>query len=582
VEKKQTETLTAFDTSLLSAFQFGDPDGKLDEVLTHSAMVVRGAREFLAGNKAIVLGERGAGKSALFKLLAEGTFKFAEPSDKQLKPLVVAIDNEMHYLAVANVVEERFEDKSKRAAGKYLFLWEIFLLATIIRSLVEAHSGDVEATTLETDFGDVLGIQADSKHGISDFFARFRFSVGTKFEQSGAVTPTLSVEPVRVGQDARRVTDHEIAQFRERVRKFIRAKKRVVYVLVDRVDDFVTDQAYEEQKKNVQALVDCIQNYRYPELKLKVFLRADIFAKLNFERGIDKIATQVVRLEWSSDDICEFVARRLLYNYHRVGVRLPNFNVSMALLDADPSTREKILQLFRSRPKSRIDSAKTIAEMLFLTVKVNWSNFRKKSYTARKTNSLDEAFRRFVTLVFPSRVAHMSVYCKREELSIQQFLATHFVLGGQGPNPRLVLLFLQSVFEDAAEYYARNPDRRAVPANGAGEYELLLNEHVLSGYRRTQELARRTLAALNSKWTKKVEKLFTVLKHPVHAESLSLAEIRQITKWDSDDDDFRRFVAFYTHVGLLEDETRGTGKQYGDRSYCLPIVLRTCERSAGM
>lgn len=577
MEKKKTEPLPPFNTELVGQFQFGDPDGKNDDVLVHSAFLVRGAREFLGGNKAIVLGERGSGKSALFKLIAEGKFKFAEPTDKQLKHLVVAIDDEMHYLSVANVVEERFQDRAGKSAGKYMFLWEIFLLATVIRALQDAYSEDLEIRTLQEEFSTVLGVSTDKKLGLADIFTRFKYSVGTKFDQNGAFTPSFSVEPAKPDmRHARHVTDHEISQFRERVRKAIRAKKRIVHILVDRVDDFVTDQAYEEQKKNVQALVDCVQTYRYPELKLKVFLRADMFAKLNFERGMDKVAHQVVRLEWSADDIVAFVARRLLYNYLKLGVRLPRLEVSMALLDVDPTTREQFFDLLRSSPTSIRHGLKALVEMCVVFCKVQWRLWRKKGYEARKTNALDEAHRRLVTLVFPNRIAHLSMQCRREELAIADFLSTHFTLGGQGPNQRLVMIFLQSVFEEAADYYSRNPDKKALLGNAVGEYELLLNDHVMAGYRKTQQLARQTLAGLSAVWTRKIERLFTLLRRPVECEGLSLDDVRQATSWDAEEEEFRQFVAFFSHVGLLEDETKGTGRQYGERTYCLPIVLRMC------
>lgn len=579
-EKRETsvrrEPLPPFQTNLLSSFLFGDPDGKHDDVLTHSALVVKGAREFLTGNKAIVLGERGAGKSALFKLIAEGTFKFSDSAEKQFKSLVVAIDNEVNYLAILKVVEERFTDSAAPTTGKYQFLWEIFLLASTIAVLSEEYKDDLELQTLESDFKEVLGVAPSRKGGLADLFSRYKLTVGTKFDQAGSVTPTLSVEPVQKTSEARAVTDHEVSQFRDRVRKFIRAKKRIVYILVDRVDDFVTDQAYDEQRRNIQALVDTVQHFRYPEMKLKLFLRADIFSKLNFERGVDKIAHQVVRLEWTHNDIAEFVARRLLYNYIRLNIKVPDLGMGMALLDVDPATRDQFLNLFRSQPKSFGQRLQSSVMLFGVALKVKWAQFTRKSYAARKTNSIDEVFKRLITLIFPSRVAHKTMHCKRDEMPVTHFLATHFSLGGAGPNPRLVLLFLQTIFEESANYYARNPDRKSIAPNLMGEYELLLNEHVLSGYRRTQDIARQTLAGLNGRWKRYVEQLFATLQVPVQCENLSLDDIRTSCKWDGDDEEFRRFIAFFAHVGLLEDETKGTGKQYGDRTYEMPIVLRTC------
>lgn len=576
--KRNPEIAPPFPTATLSSFQFGDRDGKFDDVLLHSPIMVRGAREFLAGNKSIVLGERGAGKSALFKLIAQGIFKFAELQDKSVKPLVVAIDDEIKYLAVANAVHDRFEDRASKPNGKYLFMWEIYILMSVVHQLNEAYPGDEEARTLEEDLAEVLGVQkAERKQSLLDLFGRFKLSVGTKFEQSGAFTPNISIEPVnKLVTAVRHVTDHEISQFRERARKFVKSKKRIVYVLVDGVDDFVTDQEYEEQRKNVQALVDCIKSYRYPELKLKVFLRADIYNKLNFERGADKLTNHVVRLEWTADDICEFVARRLMYNFRTLDIKLPVLGLNLDLLDVDPSVRHQISELVMQKPDSVGHGIKLLGRLFYLVGKIKITGLRKKEYAARKTNSMDGIFEKLITLVFPTRIAHLSSQCKREEMQVKEYLGTHFCLGGTGPNPRLVLSFIQRTFEEAGNYYYRNPDKKTIVANALNEYELLLNEHTLAAYRHTQLAVRDTLAKLNVAWTVNVERLFAARGRPNQCSGLTLKNIKDAAQWRGDDDDFRRFVAFFHHVGLLEDETKGNGTQYQDRKYSLPTVVRIC------
>lgn len=125
--------------------------------------------------------------------------------------------------------------------------------------------------------------------------------MGGKVNQYGSVTPTVSIEPATVGAQLREVTDHEVSQLRERLRKQLRARNTVAVIMVDRVDDFVVGMAYDEQLKNIQALVDCIKNFRLPEMKLKVFLRTDLFKRISFAHGgYDKLATQIVQLDWTS------------------------------------------------------------------------------------------------------------------------------------------------------------------------------------------------------------------------------------------------------------------------------------------
>ena len=66
IVKTMDKRSAPFQTSKLSEFQFGDADAKSDELLIDCNQPIRGVREFLNGDKNIVLGERGVGKSALF------------------------------------------------------------------------------------------------------------------------------------------------------------------------------------------------------------------------------------------------------------------------------------------------------------------------------------------------------------------------------------------------------------------------------------------------------------------------------------------------------------------------------------
>jgi hypothetical protein len=341
----KNKTLPEFDTSKLAQFSFGDPDARSDDVLVHCFQKIHGVDEFLSGSKNIVLGERGAGKSALFRILSDGKMHFAlDKKEKQRNQIIVPIEDDLEYLAIANVIENRFIDKTKRPHGKYRYLWELYILSRAIEKLEETFGSENEIQTLRQDLGDALGLPSTRGFRMRDLFTAYKLTVGSTIEQTGAITPTVSIEPAKDSKNSKgEVTDYEISQIRNRLRKFIKSKNSVVIVLVDKIDDFVVGLTYEEQIKNIQALVECTQDYRFPEIKLKIFLRADLYKRLNFERGgYDKISPQVVRLEWTVDDICEFVARRLWFNYQLLEIKLPDLGVNTNLLDLDSSLKEQI------------------------------------------------------------------------------------------------------------------------------------------------------------------------------------------------------------------------------------------------
>ena len=181
-----------------------------------------------------------------------------------------------------------------------------------------------------------------------------------------------------------------------------------------------------------------------------------------------------------------------------------------------------------------------------------------------------------VNFVFPNKVLHLTNICKQEEILFKTFLAEHFQLGGECPNPRLVLLFLNYTLEEAVAYYDRNPDPacRYLQPNEFGEYELILKEHLLRGFRKLQFTAKETVVQLSLQWRPFVARLFAAVGSPQQCVGLSIEKLKELTGWDGEAEEFHRFVAFYTHVGLLVPANEEA--QFNDRTFSLPTVMRIC------
>lgn len=296
---------------------------------------------------------------------------------------------------------------------------------------------------------------------------------------------------------------------------------------------------------------------------------------MNFETtGYDKISPKVVRLSWSEAEIKEFVARRLHYNFHKCGIDVEYRSAAGELLDVDPNLKEQMMDLLRNKPTSIREAFSLIGKAVYLSSKTRWHIFRKAPRSARKTNLDEDVYLAVITSIFPSKILHKNVLCKDEEISIGKFLATHFILGGFTPNPRLVLLFLQHVVEESIAYYSQNSDQTHIPQNNVNEYELILKDHVSTGYKKTQYIARKTISHLNHEWHPYVDRLFAATCQPKNCKSLSLEKIRTCVAWDRKEHEFERFIAFFSHVGLLVSDNPSAKLQ--DRYFSLPLILQVC------
>lgn len=573
---KSTKNPHPFEVSKLINFQFGDPEARNDDVLLNCFQPIKGVREFLSGNKNIILGERGVGKSALFRLVCDEKCKFAQSKNETKKQIIIGIDDELNYISILNLVETKFIDKTKTPHSKYRFLWETYIFSRIIESLTHEFGIDTELKTLQEDFGEILGISKEQKFRLSDIFTLYKYTTGVKFEQNGSVSPNFSIEPAKDAHiKPTEISYQQLIRFKERVRQAIKARKCIIHVLVDRVDDFVVDLEYEEQKKSVQALLECTQDLRYPDLKLKIFLRTDLFRRLNFQKGgFDKISHQVTKLEWSENDIYEFVARRLLFNYEQNQIKTPNWQISTEALDIDPMLYDQERELILKRSNGFSEKSKWIGMKFLISVKRRLSLFRKKSHSERKINSLDAIFQEIVEYIIPKKIRHTNCNCKYEDISFRLFLTQHFKLGSNHSNPRLVLLFLTKTFENAIDYYQRNPDKKHIPHNDLNQLELILKEHITRGYNNLQQTTRETIIKLNEKWSSNISNLISNQPKPKSCENLSKNILLELTKWTDDTDEFRRFIAFYSHIGLLVPDNDLI--PFEDRKYSIPTIIRKC------
>lgn len=86
-----------FELSKLNMFSFGNADAKRDEIVSNSAYVtsISALSMMRTGNYNLIVGERGTGKSAIFKLSMEGKLDFLTQSDLKNHLIFIESDFEL-------------------------------------------------------------------------------------------------------------------------------------------------------------------------------------------------------------------------------------------------------------------------------------------------------------------------------------------------------------------------------------------------------------------------------------------------------------------------------------------------------
>lgn len=565
-----------FPIDKMSELNFGDVEGKNDELLNNPICICKidGIEEFLLGKKSLVVGERGAGKTALFRLITNGTFKFKQERDE--RHIILPIDEELQYEIVKDRVYKQFVSHITKEDILYRFVWEVFLLFRMLNRIRELYNGRIpdDLKKAISEYEDIFGKK--KKITLSDIFSTQKKTVGFKIDTSpfGSAVPNFYVSMegnVNTGNCTENVSIIDLDHHKHIVSEFLKSENSTIFILVDKLDEFVIKETYDIQKKLIQGLLNTERSYdNFPNIKLKIFLRSDLFMRLDFdELGFDKVASKRVMLSWSNEDIRAFIARRIGFNYLKV------LNLERLAVTID----EEKLYL----DKNSIENF-YFRETKFRNVKalVKLDNFNRrivalvKKYILRichdnrkgkQINFMDEVNRQVITSMFPKILQHSTNKGNLEQVSFFNFIETHFTLATGNTTPRLLVIYLEKCLDGMKSYYRQNP-LDTVELDQYNEYPLMKRELLTTAYKDFQNIVLNTFAKTSSIW----EKHFNYLRSKRgNKYTFQYTDLKKFTMIDGDED-LNNFLAFLCHIGFLI--CNNSMIPHNERTYHLPIMFR--------
>lgn len=575
-----------FSVSHLSSFDFGAPDGKDDPLLEACALKITPITEFLEENKSIVVGERGTGKTALFRLLSEGKLRFS--STEKFSQIYVAIDEELGYKTLREHVVAQVKDSTKSPDTSHRIVWELYLINRCIESLSKKFGDNGRFESLRDRFYKTIGWTQHQRVGLLDILRGTKKTVGVKLEGGhlGYVIPNFytSVEPAKTAASADSCQLLDVPSLKSELNTFLKDTKTVVYLLVDKLDEFVSGEEYETQKQILQALVQCWRDYQsYPNIKLKLFIRRDLYERLDFSAiGRDKIDPKKVELRWSAEDIRQFAAFRIFHNLapclKKRGLRLECDENSLTI----DKTFLKEIKALDAVPDNELSWIRKLRR-IYLRLRAYLKQQKRDEYDARTINIHDAAFQALITVLFPTKVTHMNRANKQEHIDLSEYLATHFQFASGFTTPRVILLYLQKCLENAKAYYRNNTDQQIL-LNNKGEYPVFLREQMVSAYNDVRELCLLTILGLNREFEKSATMLIQHMNKAKCHDQISFKEAKKAIgkSLASDiplDETLRKFFAFYEHAGLFRCLNRALPPE--NRAYDLPIFFQCVTLGSG-
>lgn len=545
--------------SQLQRINFGDIEANDDRLLFDSVCKTASVIEFINGNKNIVLGEKGTGKTALFRLIKDNKLKFNQ--NNGYKNIIIPVEDNFQYKNIKSKILKIIDSKDEDSIFKYQVVWELFFFQKIVSKIEKSN------ITLTTEIRKAVDL-CNKFFNTSQIenLIKTKTTFGIKlYDTPTTILPDLyfSNEPVVTEKDSKvdslEKLEIDLDHFKNEINLFLIENDLNVIIIIDRLDEFVSKTDQKTQLEMLEALITVEREYgRFSNIELKIFLRDDLFKQLNFEGiGYDKVISKKVDLKWNPEKIREFIAKRIYANYIKI------FKLNNLVISLDNETLEIDTSIDTDnfvRPSFFVRKYRKILK------KLNPSHYAQKF--PRKTNLNDNLNKQIILSVFPKYVDFKNEEGKIIEMDIFDYFSENFNLGTGNSIPRLILIFLDKVISVAKNYYIENSDQTPFIKSEHQCFEVFKKGFFIKAYAEFKEDIYLNFAKLNPELEDKVMLFKEKIGYRYSFRAKELKGLLNI----KDDLEIYHFCEYLVHIGFLKRVNSSTLIE--DMKFELPLIFR--------
>ncbi len=526
VNKNKQPISIQFDIHQLNNITFGKLEGERDPFLKDCFFPTRKVQKYLIDPYNYVLSPKGAGKSALFRIISdnlvhESLFDLTEYS-------VIAINEafgfEDNYLNVTQFAEE--------SRMKLTVSWALFILTKTVNHVKKQHRELSGYSKLMSELKKIIELKEKfNLYDLGDFLKSVSASIvftanGQEFE----VAPKVAI----TSQKKKLVLNSLF----EKINEFFKKNDLKCLILIDRIDNFVQKEEYQLQRKYIQGLFDCIEEISlYSHIKPTMFLRTDLFYSYESDIEYDKVKDRTLELEWDKGETLNFIVYRLNHNQYIS----QNFNPLLSEY-LDEAFKGKFRQM---KPRNHSWLRRT------------WERIFPKG---RKKLKLDitkplnyTVSEKYLKLFFPHRVE-----CN-QTLDLCDWIFTYLKDANSFVNPRLLIYFFNQLFEKQAEinlkfYPEKDKNVSASTLNGEFYFDLFNDEAFEMTYEKVQQDELKNIYTIIKK--KEYQDIFRV----INLKSMESGEFRygdvNIKKLKIEKDVYESLLKYLKLLGFCKEEQK--------------------------
>ena len=537
-----------FPIEKLPLLAFGSADGFKDKELENTFIKTKSIQKFLQDNHSIIIGHMGTGNSALFKSLKEKSNKIGHYQTRTIVSIdeTIPFNNLKKFSGLLTDIDEK---------QLYQFIWKFQItqkIAEEISSFSNFPNNENEKTINE--FLKLINSKSYNEPLITKLKGLIQ-NANFVFRTEVSNTPILIEASLNSNTEEKDINLDKV--LKSCVQVIDNRKKDNILVIIDKIDAFVAGEEYNTQRKYIEALleIDDDLSISFPKIGRKIFLRSDLFSRINYEvLGRDKVNDNTLKLRWTKNELIYFLATRIENALSKEDIL--NFD---DILYSSPIIREIVEAGFF---KIFIRFSKFIPRKI-KKIFIDYNQLNKERHSSLK----EELMKLTIIKVFPRKLIHKNSNCEEEEITIFDFIETHFLNAHQEPSPRNILMFLKQVNDYASSYYEENLDQEVHIINNDNipEWKLYKKNFIYQAYIESTQDFTKNISKTEDKWTKYFATFLTKRRKK---QVFDYTWMKQQTGLSEEDTIV--FFAYLVYIGFLYiSENHPDEKK---RKYKLPIM----------
>lgn len=298
---------------LLQQLDLGKSVAEFDDALERYFVETEPFRALIEGRADVIAGDKGTGKTAMFRILRK---RYAQISELSSVEVVTGFNPS------GNPVFQRLAQQPVLTEGQYLTVWKAYILALVGNWLLDLYDGSFTVPMLQLDAmltDTALRSQDDSPQTVfskitntlSRLFNPKSAEVAVTISESGIPILTSKVEFGGAPETETKTVSHEEAL--GLLNRCLQESEITAWVVLDRLDEAFQGFPTTE----VPALRALFRTYldllEFKHVKLKLFIRRDLFRKII--RGgfvnLTHVNAKKTEIVWDEDDLLNLLCRRI-------------------------------------------------------------------------------------------------------------------------------------------------------------------------------------------------------------------------------------------------------------------------------